>query len=134
MNPKFGPQISPPCPVHLPPSRRHSGDAEESSTTARDLYRLVTRDRERVLSAKGSSLTAIRLLDLLPKRPIISIPGAVKLLDTTKPTAAKSIELLEKLGIVRETTGRKRDRTYQYAQYLERLRSEPELIRPAKQS
>jgi hypothetical protein len=50
------------------------------------------------------------------------------MLETTKPTATKSIELLEKLGIVQETTGRKRDRTYQYAGYLERLRAGTELI------
>ena len=108
--------------------------AEESSTTARDLYRLVARDRERLLLAKGSSLTAVRLLELLPSRPVITIPGAVKLLKTTKPTASKSIELLEKLGIVRETSGRKRDRTYQYTRYLERLRAGTELMRPKKQA
>ena len=104
--------------------------AEESATTARDLYRLVARDRNRVLTAKGSSLTAVRLLELLPRRPVLTIPGAVKLLKTTKPTATKSIELLERLGIVRETTGRKRDRTYRYSRYLERLRAGTELVGP----
>jgi Fic family protein len=102
--------------------------AEESATTARDLCRVVTRDRDRVLTAKGSSLTAVRLLELLPRRPVVTIPGVVKLLETTKPTATKSIELLEKLGIVQETTGRKRDRAYRYAGYLERLRAGTELI------
>ena len=102
--------------------------AEESATTARDLYRLVSRDRDRVLTAKGSSLTAVRLLELLPRRPVVTIPGLVKMSETTKPTATKSIELLEKLGIVKETTGRKRDRTYRYSRYLEQLRTGTELI------
>jgi len=104
--------------------------AEESATTARDLYRLVARDRERVLVAKGSSLTAARLLELLPRRPVVTIPGVVKMLETTKPTATKSIELLESLGILKETTGRKRDRTYRYAGYFHRLRAGTELIAP----
>ena len=104
--------------------------AEESATTARDLYRLVARDRDRVLTAKSSSLTAVRLLELLPRRPVVTIPGIVKMLETTKPTATKSIELLETLGILQETTGRKRDRTYRYAPYLDRLRAGTELIRP----
>jgi Fic family protein len=103
---------------------------EESATTARDLYRLVARDRDRVLVAKNSSLTAVRLLELLPGRPVVTIPGVVKMLETTKPTAAKSIELLEKLGIIRETTGRRRDRRYRYARYLERLRAGTELMAP----
>jgi Fic family protein len=102
--------------------------AEESATTARDLYRLVSRDRDRVLTAKGSSLTAARLLEILPRHPVVTIPGVVKMLGTTKPTATKSIALLEALGILRETTGRKRDRVYRYGAYLERLRAGTELI------
>lgn len=102
--------------------------ADESASTARDLYRLVSRDRDRVLTAKGSSLTAARLLEILPRHPIVTIPGVVRMLETTKPTATKSIALLEALGILRETTGRKRDRAYRYAAYLERLRAGTELI------
>jgi len=101
--------------------------AEESAATARDLYRLVARDRERVLEARGASLNAVRLLELLPKRPVITIPRVVKDLATTTPTAAKSVALLESLGILRETTGRKRDRSFAYATYLERLRAGTEL-------
>jgi hypothetical protein len=55
-------------------------------------------------------------------RGVVTIPGLVKMLETTKPTATKSIELLEKLGIVQETTGRKRDRTYQYRTALTNTR------------
>lgn len=108
--------------------------AEESAATARDLHRLVSRDRDRVLTAKGSSLNAVRLLELLPRRPVVTIPGVVKLLRTTKPTATKSIELLERLGILEETTGRKRDRTYRYAGYLDLLRAGTELIEPGRRS
>ena len=106
--------------------------AEESAAAARDLYRLVARDRERVLTAKGSSLTAVRLLEILPRRPIVTIPGVVQILATTKPTAAKSVALLESLGILHETTGRKRDRAYRYAAYLDRLRAGTELVAPGR--
>lgn len=108
--------------------------AEESAATARDLYRLVARDRERVLAARGSSLTAVRLLELLPRRPVVTIAGVVSWLGTTKPTATKSIELLENLNILSETTGRKRDRVYRYARYLEQLRAGTELIGPGGRS
>lgn len=104
--------------------------AEESATTARDLQRLVARDRERVVTARGSSLTAVRLLELLPRRPVVTIPLVAKTLETTKPTATKSVVLLESLGILQETTGRKRDRSYRYAGYLERLRAGTELATP----
>jgi hypothetical protein len=70
---------------------------------------------------------AARLLDQLPRRPILTIPTIVKLLETTKPTAAKAVGVLEQLGILRETTGRRRDRTFRYTAYLDRLRAGTEL-------
>jgi len=58
---------------------------------------------------------------------MVTIPGLVKLLETTKPTAAKAVGVLENLGILRETTGRRRDRTFSHAACLERLRAGTEL-------
>src|SRR5439155_1293103 len=68
-----------------------------------------------------------RLFEELPRHPVVTITGAVKLLGTTKPTAAKAIALLEKAGVLAETTGRRRDRTFSYAKYLDRLRVGTEL-------
>ncbi|MHB8419060.1 MAG: hypothetical protein ACYDCL_13365 [Myxococcales bacterium] len=45
----------------------------------------------------------------------------MKLLETTKPTASKAVAVLEKLGVLKETTGRQRDRTFSYHRYLDRL-------------
>jgi len=101
--------------------------ADETADTARDLFLLVNKDRARILSARNASVMAARLLDQLPRHPMVTIPAVVKLLGTTKPTAAKAIGVLEDLGIVQETTGRRRDRTFSYAAYLERLRAGTEL-------
>ncbi len=90
--------------------------------TARDLFVLVNKDRARVLTAPNASVTAVRLLDELPRHPMVTIPTVVKLLQTTKPTATKAVGVLEQLGVLQETTGRRRDRTFSYAAYLERLR------------
>lgn len=97
--------------------------ADEAADTARELFLLVNKDRARVLSAPNASVMAARLLDQLPRHPMVAIPTVVELLDTTKPTAAKAVGVLEKLDILRETTGRRRDRTFSYAAYLDRLRS-----------
>jgi Fic family protein len=101
--------------------------ADEAADTARDLFVLVNRDRARVLSVRNASVMAARLLDRLPRHPIVTIPAVVKLLDTTKPTAAKAVGVLEQLGILKETTGRRRDRTFSYSAYLDRLRAGTEL-------
>jgi Fic family protein len=97
--------------------------ADEAADTARELFLLVNEDRARVLSAPNASVMAARLLDQLPRHPMVTIPAVVKLLGTTKPTAAKAIGVLEQLQILRETTGRRRDRMFSYAAYLDRLRS-----------
>jgi hypothetical protein len=59
--------------------------------------------------------------------PVVTIIGVVKLLETTKPTAAKAIALLEEVGVLAETTGRRRDCMYGYSKYLDHLRVGTEL-------
>ena len=47
--------------------------------------------------------------------------------DTTKPTAAKAIASLCDAGILVEISGRSRDRTYAYREYLDLLREGTEV-------
>ena len=98
--------------------------AEEAVTTASRLFAQVNQDRVRVLNADSSSVMGLRLLELLPERPIMTAKYVMTALETTKPTAQKAVDLLEGLGILQETTGRKRDRAYQYSGYLSLLGSE----------
>jgi hypothetical protein len=54
----------------------------------------------------------------------------MKLIDASKPTATRAIEALAEVGILVETTGRKRDRSFAYRAYMERLRIGTELDSP----
>ena len=101
--------------------------AEEAISTGRDLFALVDSDRGRVLAARPSTLTAVRLFEQLPEHPIVTVARVTKLLDTTKPTATKAVEALIESGVLVESTGRKRNRTFSYDAYLERLRAGTEL-------
>ena len=101
--------------------------AEEAVQGARELFALVSRDRSRVLAAGKASVIASRLFEELPRHPVMTITGVVKLLETTKPTAAKAVAFLEEVGVLTETTGRRRDRTFRYAEYLDHLRVGTEL-------
>jgi hypothetical protein len=51
----------------------------------------------------------------------------MKLLETTKPTAGKAVELLTAAGVLAESTGKKRDRSFAYRAYLDRLKVGTEL-------
>jgi Fic family protein len=97
--------------------------AGEAVSTARDLFALVGTDRERVLTTPGSTVMAARLFEMLPGRPILTIATAVKLLETTRPTAAKAVTALVDAGVLEEISGKKRDRSFGYAGYLDLLKA-----------
>jgi len=98
--------------------------ADDGVDAAQRLYALVERDRRRLIEHESATMTAVRLLDILPTRPFITAPQALDALNTTKPTANKAIETLQEVGILRETTGRRRDRVYAYHDYLRALTHE----------
>jgi Fic family protein len=100
---------------------------DETVASARELFALVSGDRTRVVNHEGASVASMRLFELLPRHPIVSVASVMQLLETTKPTAGRAVELLSDLGVLVETTGRKRDRSFAYHQYLDRLRAGTEL-------
>ena len=103
--------------------------ADEAVASARELFALVAGDRSRVLAHKGMSVVALRLFELLPRHPVVTVASVMKLVGTTKPTAGRAVELLVATGVLVETTGKKRDRSFVYQGYLDRLRVGTELDR-----
>ena len=101
--------------------------AEEAVDGARELFDLVTRDRAAVLAAPAGSMMAARLFELLPGHPMLTIARAVELLQTTRPTATKAIQTLVDAGVLTESSGKKRDRNFVYATYLDVLKTGTEL-------
>jgi Fic family protein len=96
--------------------------ADEAVASARELFALVNADRVRLLAAETTSVSAARLFDQLPRRPIVTVASAIQILKTTKPTATRAIDAMVKLGILVEITGKKRDRSFAYQAYLDRLK------------
>ncbi len=106
--------------------------ADDGVAVAKHLFGLLGAHRKRLLSRRGVTIPALQLLEQLPLQPIVTLGGVLELLHTTKPTAAKAIAALQAAGLLRETTGRQRDRIYAYREYLEVLtRDEPPLARAA---
>jgi Fic family protein len=106
--------------------------ADEAVASARELFALVAEDRARVLASEGMSIGALRLFELLPRHPIVTVASVMKMLDTTKPTAGRAVELLVEAGVLVEMTGKRRDRAYAYRAYLDRLKVGTELGFPAR--
>lgn len=101
--------------------------AAETVTAARDLFGLVTTDRARVLALETTSLSSLKLFELLPRHPVVTASTVQRLLDTTKPTAGRAVEGLVDAGVLVETTGKRRDRAWSYRAYLDLLRDGTDL-------
>jgi Fic family protein len=92
--------------------------ATEATDAAQKLWILFDEDRRRIQEQGKISATALRVHDLLQQRPILSITAACKALELTHPAVNKSLRKMEEMGIVREITGRQRNRLYLYDAYM----------------
>ena len=73
---------------------------------------------EKLGKAAGS---ALRVYELLKKRVVLSLPKAREELQMSFPVVSKAVTNLEKLGLVREFTGKQRNRFFSYESYLKVL-------------
>lgn len=92
--------------------------SEQATRAARRIMELFKADRARIEALGRPAMSALRVHHLLCEKIIISIPRATRVLHVSKPTAAAAMRHLQALGIVRELTGRKRNKLYVYQHYL----------------
>ena len=102
--------------------------ADDGVDTARQLFVLVGKDRRKITDQKATTMIALRLFELLPNHPIITLPTAMNILKTTQPTAGKAIDALRRAGVLREITGKRRDRVYAYQGYLDLLAKDTPIV------
>jgi len=95
--------------------------AQEAVQSSQKLFHLIDKDRKKLIDSPKAIVAAIRLFELLPNHPAITANQAVKLLETTRPTAGKAIDVLVDLGILTENTGAKRNRVFGYKKYMDIL-------------
>jgi Fic family protein len=100
--------------------------ADDAVAASQKLFAVTTRDRRTMAGHEQATLSALRLVELIPSHPIITLSLGTELLEVSRPTALKAIEALQAAGILRETTGRRRDRVYAYHNYLQVLTADTE--------
>ena len=82
---------------------------------------LCETDQRRVAKLGRAAGSALQVFELLRDRIALSIPRASTELGLTFPTVNSALKRLEQLGIVREMSGRARDRVYAYDRQLQIL-------------
>jgi Fic family protein len=99
--------------------------AEQATTRARAIVALYEAQRSRLQEA-GLPVNALRVLDVLYRRPLVTVNLVRGETGLSFATANKLVEELRELGIVDEVTGRRRDRIFRFTPYVELFRSDAE--------
>jgi len=92
--------------------------SEQATASAKSILKLFEKDRAKIETLGRPAGSALRVHQFMQSKPIISVPLAAKALGVTEPTVRSSLSHLEKLRIVREMTGRQRNRLFVYDKYL----------------
>ena len=92
--------------------------AGSATETTRRLLAIVERDRQQIQTLGRAGASAARLHDIATREILFRIPEAARALDSNEVTVGNAARNLERLGIVRETTGRTRNKRFVYGDYL----------------
>lgn len=92
--------------------------AREAVGTARRLRQLFEEDTSRIQQTGRAAANALRVLDALRQRPIVTLKHLRDAHGMTFPTASKAMQTLLAAGIARELTGQRRNRVFVYDAYL----------------
>lgn len=97
------------------------GSATQATTTAKRLVDLCTADRARIQGLGRAAPSALAVFDVLRHRPIATAASLSATTGLTAATVNKALAHLDTLGVVTERSGRRRDRVFGYARYVEIL-------------
>jgi Fic family protein len=100
--------------------------AEHAAKTGQRISEVFQEDRIRVRGMGRLGPTILLVQEALQAKPLATIATLTSSTGFTTPTVTQALRELERLGIVRETTGRARGRIFAYVRYLEALNTETE--------
>ncbi|MCV0427044.1 MAG: Fic family protein [Roseibium sp.] len=95
--------------------------ANQAFETANRIASLLEKDRERIVAEAERAGSVLQIYDLMRTHPFLTATKAAEQCGLTMPTVNAALRQLQRLGLVEEITGRKRDRVFAYQAYLDIL-------------
>lgn len=92
--------------------------ARSATETTRRIVALIEGDRQRVLLLGRAAGSAAQIHQLVTREVVFTIPDGARRTGLSEVTVAKAAAHLEGLGIVREVTGKPRNKLFAYGSYL----------------
>ncbi|MCL7474807.1 MAG: Fic family protein [ANME-2 cluster archaeon] len=96
-----------------------SETSQEAANTAREIIKLKEDLILKLYENSISSIYAVKMLDFLFDRPLVSSSDIVETLNISTVSVNELVKKFEKLGILREITGKKRYKKYFFANYVD---------------
>jgi len=103
--------------------------ADQAASTSQSIVRLFEADRRKIEKLGRPAVSALRVHQMLQRKPIISALAGADETGLTRQTVLLSLKHLQKLRIVRELTGKERHRLFVYDEYVNILSEGTEPIR-----
>lgn len=92
--------------------------ARAATDTVQSILALRERDRAMLADLGGRSGNALKLHDYLFSTPVVNSKRVQQLLEVSQPTADSLIAAIEDVGLLREWTHRRRNRSWIYDDYV----------------
>jgi len=95
--------------------------AQNAVGAARELFEIANRDRASIQGLGRVSGSSMQVHHALQRRPVGTISKLAKETGLSLPTVTKALLAMEGAGLVKEISGRRRNRVFVYSRYLEIL-------------
>jgi len=102
--------------------------ATQAVETAQQLLDRSSQDRDKISRLGRAAASAMQVHRALMEHPIATSGSLVEKTGITPATVNKALNHLERLGIVKELTARKRNRVFSYSGYIEIMSRGTELV------
>src|SRR3990172_3535907 len=96
-----------------------SETSEEAAKSAREIIQLKEKLVAELYKSSIASIYAVRLIDLLFETPLVSTKEIIDKLKISKEAANELVKKFEKIGILKEITGKQRYKKFSFRQYIE---------------
>jgi Fic family protein len=103
--------------------------ARQAANTAVQILHLFEADRKKIRATGRKAASSLAVHEYLQAHPMTKIGSAAKDLKLSIPTVTSALETLANLKIVKESTGKRRDRLFAYPRYLHILSEGTEPLR-----
>lgn len=98
--------------------------ANQAARTACTIDRLFNADKEKIESFGRGAASALLVYGYAQANPLFSIRNAAREMKVSFPTASAAVDRMIEVGILRESSGKRRGRLFLYESYLDILNKE----------